>query len=89
MPEHSLKLLSLLAAVAVVPASADSRSPKIAPTPGVMHWADDSGVSCPYERARLAAERAAANKGPTMITLTERVPADAPLLGRGSAFINP
>lgn len=89
MPDHSLKLLFLLAAIAVVPASADSRAPKIAPTPAVISWADDSGVSCPYERARLAAERAAANKGPTTITLTERVPADAPLLGRGSAFINP
>jgi len=47
-------------------------------------------VSCPYERARLAAAReAAAKSSPTTITLTDRVPADAPLLGRGSAFINP
>jgi hypothetical protein len=54
-----------------------------------MTWSDDS-VACPYERARLAAEAAAAEKaGPTMITLTDRVPADAPLLGRGSGFTNP
>ena len=89
MPKHSLKLLILLAAVAVVPASAVSQAPKIAPTPAVISWSADDSITCPYERARLAAERAAANKGPTTITLTERVPADAPLLGRGSAFINP
>jgi hypothetical protein len=89
MPTHSLKLLFLLTAVAVVPASADSQAPKIAPTPAVISWADNSEVACPYERARLAAERAGANKGPTTITLTERVPAEAPLLGRGSAFTNP
>jgi hypothetical protein len=89
MPKHSLKLLVLAAAFVIVPASADSKAPTITPTPAVATWADDS-VACPFERARLAAARqAAANKRPTTITLTDRVPADAPLLGRGSAFINP
>jgi hypothetical protein len=89
MPKHSLKLLVLMAALAIAPASADSKAPSITPTPAVASWSDNS-VSCPYERARLAAAReAAAKSSPTTITLTDRVPADAPLLGRGSAFINP
>lgn len=89
MSKHPLKWLILLMPFLVAPASADSHAPAIAPTPAVISWSADDSVSCPYERARLAAERDAANKGPTTITLTERVPADAPLLGRGSAFINP
>lgn len=90
MPKHTLKLLTLLTAVTVVPTSAGSRAPIISPTPAVASWTDNS-VSCPYERARLAAaaREAAAKSRPTTITLTDRVPADAPLLGRGSAFINP
>jgi hypothetical protein len=89
MLKHSLNLLLLVAALAIAPASADSKAPTITPTPAVATWVDDS-VACPFERARLAAARqAAANKGQTTITLTDRVPADAPLLGRGSAFINP
>lgn len=89
MPKHTLKLLTLLTAVTVVPTSAGSRAPIISPTPAVASWSDNS-VPCPYERARLAAAREAAAKiSPTTITLTDRVPADAPLLGRGSAFINP
>ena len=89
MPKHTLKLLTLLTAVTFVPTSAGSRAPIISPTPAVASWTDNS-VSCPYERARLAAAReAAAKSSPTTITLTDRVPADAPLLGRGSAFINP
>jgi uncharacterized membrane-anchored protein len=89
MPRHRLKLLILLTAFAVAPASAGSRAPMLSPTPAVAGWSDDS-VACPHERARLAAARhAAARNGPTTITLTDRVPADAPLLGRGSAFINP
>lgn len=88
MARHSFQLLILLTGFAVVPASADSRSPKFAPTPAVVSRSD-SGVACPYERARLAAARAAVNKGPTTITLTDRAPADAPLLGRGSAILNP
>jgi hypothetical protein len=89
MPKHLLKLLVLVAAFGIAPASADSKAPTIAPTPAVATWADDS-VTCPFERARLAAARqATAGKRPTTITLTDRVPADAPLLGRGSAFINP
>lgn len=90
MPKTTLKWLILLTAVAVVPTSAGSRAPMISPTPAVATWSADDSVSCPYERARLAADRqASAKNGPTTITLTERVPADAPLLGRGSAFINP
>jgi uncharacterized membrane-anchored protein len=90
MPKHRLKLLILLTAFAVAPASAGHRGPMISPTPAVASWSDD-WVACPKERARLAAARqaAAAKSGPTTITLTDRVPADAPLLGRGSAFINP
>jgi len=90
MPKHMLKLLTLLTAFAVAPASAGNRVPMVSPTPAVAGWSDDS-IACPYERARRAAARQAeaARSRPTTITLTDRVPADAPLLGRGSAFINP
>jgi len=88
MPKHWLKLVFLAAAFSLAPASAGGKAPAIAPTPAVMSWSDDS-VACPYERARLAAERAAAKGHPATITLTDRLPAGAPLLGRGSAFLNP
>ena len=93
MPRHTLKLLVLLMAFSVAPASAGRRSATIAPKLAVVTWNDDT-VTCPYERARLAAEAAAAQQawpksGPRTITLTDRVPADGPLLGRGSSFLNP
>jgi hypothetical protein len=92
MPRHTLKLLILLMAFSVAPASAGRQTAAIA-KPAIITWNDDT-VTCPYERARLAAEAAAAQQawaksGPTTITLTDRVPADAPLLGRGSSFLNP
>jgi hypothetical protein len=93
MPRHTLKLLVLLMAFSVAPASAGRHAATIAPTPAVVTWNDDT-ITCPYERARLAAEAAAAQQalpksGPTTITLTDRDPADASLLGRGSSFLNP
>ena len=93
MPRHTLKLLVLLMAFSVAPASAGRHSAAIAPRPAAVTW-NGGTVTCPYERARLAAEAAAAQQawsksGPTTITLTDRVPADGPLLGRGSGLLNP
>ena len=90
MPKHMLKVLTLLPVFAMAPASAANRIPTVSPTSAIVGWSDDS-VACPYERARRAAARQAdaARRRPTTITLTDRVPTDAPLLGRGSAFINP
>jgi hypothetical protein len=93
MPRHTLKLLILLTAFSVAPASAGRHTATIARTPAAVTWNDDT-ITCPYERARLAAEAAAARQPlaksrPTTITLTDRVPADAPLLGRESSFLNP
>jgi hypothetical protein len=90
MPKHTLKLLVLLMAFSVAPASAGHSAPTLDATPAVATWSDDS-IACPHERARLAAAAAAAsdNTGPTSITLTDRVPPDAPLLGHGSALFTP
>ena len=89
MPRHTLKLLVLLMAFSVAPASAGRHSTTIPPRLAVVTWNDDT-VTCPYERARLAAEAAAAQQAwPKTITLTDRVPTDGPLLGRGSSFLNP
>jgi hypothetical protein len=90
MPKHTLKLLILLIAFSVAPASARHGTPTLLVEPAVVTWSDDS-VSCPYERARLAAAAAAASErlGPTPITLTDRVPPDAPLLGRASGLFTP
>jgi hypothetical protein len=85
-----LKLLILLTAFSVAPASAGRRLAEIAPTPAVITWSDDS-VACPYERARLAALEADGG-GPTTITLTDRVPPDSSLLGgmgHGSGVLAP
>jgi hypothetical protein len=83
MPRHVLKLLVLLTAVAVTPATAGHRS-------GANRSHDPA---CPYERARLAAALAQtqaqqAPTGPTRITLTAAVPADRSLsnVGPGRMF---
>jgi len=91
MSGHSLKLLFLLAVFSVSPATAGRWVPSAAAR---------SHSACPHERARAeAAERAwaaavraaAAQKGPTNITLTDRSPVDGSLLGlgRGPGFLNP
>ncbi|MFL6727856.1 MAG: hypothetical protein ACJ8FS_15280 [Sphingomicrobium sp.] len=90
MPKHTLKLLILLMAFSVAPASARHGAATAAAVPAVLTWSDDS-VPCPYERARLAAAAAAASEkgGQTTITLTDRVPPDAPLFGHGSGIFAP
>jgi hypothetical protein len=90
MPKHRLKLLVLLMAFSVAPASARHTAAALVAQPAVMSWSGDS-IACPYERARLAAAAVAASErlGTTPITLTDRVPPDAPLLGRGSALFTP
>jgi hypothetical protein len=90
MAKHRLKLLVLLMAFSVAPASARQSPATLIAQPAVVAWSDDS-ITCPHERARLAAAAAAASEkvAPTPITLTDRVPPDAPLLGRGSALFTP
>jgi uncharacterized membrane-anchored protein len=79
MPRHTLKLLVLLAIFSVAPATARHA------TAAAGHRSSD----CPYARARAeAAARAAASKGATTITLTDRAPASGSLLGR-SAVLSP
>ena len=84
MPKHTLKLLVLLTALAVTPASAGEWNYRSA----AYH---DSG--CPHERARMAeaaAKWTAEQKGVTTITLTDPVPADSSLfIGPGSRFLTP
>ena len=91
MPRHTLKLLVLLSAFSVAPATAGHRA--------LAAEAKHHHSACPYERAREeAAARAAAAfvqpvaapKGPTTITLTDRAPADSSLLGLGrGGFVSP
>jgi hypothetical protein len=93
MAKHRLKLLVLLMAFSVAPASARQSPATLIAQPAVVAWSDNS-ITCPHERARLAAAAAAAaaaseKLAPTPITLTDRVPPDAPLLGRGSALFTP
>lgn len=91
MPRHSLKLLALIVAITVAPATAGHRT------------AGSKDSSCPYEQARLAAlaaaiaapapvaQTASRRKAPTRITLVDRLPADGSLLGlgRNSGFVSP
>jgi hypothetical protein len=77
MPRHSLKLLFLLTAFAVAPATAGSR---VGPTAG----GHSQGPACPYERARLAAllsqgQAQQAPKAPTRITLLQGAPSESSL----------
>ncbi len=78
MPKHTLKLLALLAAFAVAPATAGHRA-----GPGTDHHSDEA--ACTHERARLAAAAAwsaqvqEAPKAPTRVTLGEGLPSDRPL----------
>jgi hypothetical protein len=89
MPKHMLKLLVLLTVFSVAPATAGHQI-SIAPPAGLHS-------KCPHERARAeaawaAAIRAAAvQRGPTTITLTDRVPADSSLFSVGgeSGFLRP
>jgi hypothetical protein len=86
MPKHWLKLLVLLMAFSVAPASARQSPATLVAQPAVVAWSDHS-ITCPHERARLAA--VLEKLGTTPITLTDRVPPDAPLLGRGSTLFTP
>lgn len=83
MPKHTLKLLVLLSALSVAPASAGQWNSSAAA------FGDDTG--CPYERARLAAAWEAEHQGETTITLTDRVPADSSLFdfSRGTSLPTP
>lgn len=85
MLKHTLKLLVLLTALSVTPASAGEWNYR----PAAYH--DDGG--CPDERARIAAAAAtwsAQQQGVTTITLTDRVPPDSSLfIGPGSRFLTP
>jgi hypothetical protein len=98
MARHRLKLLVLLMAFSVAPATAGNRlwlqgashQSTLIPPAG-LH------AKCPYERARAEAEWAAAiraagvQKAPITITLTDRVPADGSLFSMGgeSGFLRP
>jgi hypothetical protein len=84
MPKHTLKLLVLLTALSVTPASAGEWNFR----PAAYH--DEGG--CPYERARMAeaASWTAPQEAVTTITLTDRVPPDSSLfIGPGSRFLTP
>ena len=85
MPKHTLKLLALLTALSVAPASAGEWNYRSAA------YHHDSG--CPYEQARIAEPAAAwsaEQQGVTTITLTDRVPPDSSLFsGPGSRFLTP
>jgi hypothetical protein len=84
MPRHTLKLLALLTAITVAPATAGHR---IGPAPSAS---SSSHKPCPYERARLAAALAQSQaaqskqvqlawKAPTRITLIEGAPTESSL----------
>ncbi|HEY4070039.1 MAG TPA: hypothetical protein VGM04_00590 [Sphingomicrobium sp.] len=81
MPRHTLKLLALLTAFAVVPANAGLRV-----GPATNNHSSDP--ACPYERARIAAALAQSQqsqqaqqawKAPTRITLLEGAPSESSL----------
>jgi hypothetical protein len=91
MPRHTLKLLALMTAVTVAPASAGHR---------IAGWkAAEKETACPYEKARLAAMAAALPvpapapqraKVATRITLLDRLPAGSLLgMGRNSGSFSP
>ena len=91
MPRHTLKLLALMTAVTVAPASAGHR---------IAGWkAAEKNAACPYEKARLAAMAAALPvpapapqraKVATRITLLDRLPAGSLLgMGRNSGSFSP
>lgn len=75
MAKHSLKLLVLSTAFAVAPATAGNRI-------DASGWNRSGDSACPYERARLAAAAALAEKSrwqqaskrPTRVTLMAGVP---------------
>jgi hypothetical protein len=84
MPKHTLKLLVLLTALSVAPASAGEWNFR----PAAYH--DEGG--CPYARARMAEAAAwtAQQEVVTTITLTDRVPPDSSLfIGPGWRFLTP
>ena len=77
MPRHTLKLIALLAAIAVTPATAGNRSS----CPNER--ARLAALSPIVPVAQSVAQPAARPKVPTRITLVDRVPADGSLLGLG------
>jgi hypothetical protein len=93
MPRHMLKLLALLMALFVAPASADRGGVKHVAAPAVVAW-DDQSITCPYARARAEAaarEVALAKAEPTTITLDDRISPDSSLftIERGSSTLTP
>lgn len=84
MPRHSLKLLALLAAIAVAPATAGNH----ASCPYERARLAASAPIVPV--AQSVAQPAARPNVPTRITLIDRLPANSVLgLGRESGFVSP
>ena len=80
MPRHTLKLLALLATIAVAPATAENRSSCPQERARIAALAPVVPVAQPTSRRKV----------PTQITLIDRVPADSVLgLGRSPSFVSP
>ena len=84
MPRHTLKLLALLAAITVTPATAGNRSSC------PYERARLAALAPIVPVAQSVPQPAARPKVPTRITLTDRVPANSVLgLGREPGFVSP
>ena len=84
MPRHTLKLLALMAAITVAPATAGNRSSC------PQERARLAALAPIVPVAQSVAQPAARPKVPTRITLIDRVPADSVLgLGRSPSFVSP
>jgi hypothetical protein len=80
MPSHTLKLLALLAAITVAPATAGNRSSCPQERARLAALAPIVPVVQPTARPKV----------PTRITLIDRVPADSILgMGRSPSFVSP
>ena len=83
MPRHTLKLLALLAAITVTPATAGNRS-------SCPYERARLAALAPIVPVAQSVAPAARPKVPTRITLTDRVPANSVLgLGREPGFVSP
>lgn len=83
MPRHTLKLLALLAAITVAPATAGNRS-------SCPQERARLAALAPIVPVAQSVAPAARPKVPTRITLVDRVPADSVLgLGRSPSFVSP
>ena len=80
MPRHTLKLLALMAAITVAPATAGNRSSCPQERARLAALAPIVPVAQPTARPKV----------PTRITLIDRVSADSVLgLGRSPSFVSP